>query len=1040
MSIFKRFLFIIFLFLMNKNDAQTIVSLNSSNPAITWEITPEDDSKHNGNQIATPGFTFENKIKGKVPGIVFNAYVEAGREKDPNYSDNIYRVAESFYNRPFWYRMEFETPKIYKNGQRVWIHFDGTNRFADFYFNGNKISGTANSVKDVSGHMIRSKFDVTDLINTAGKNAVAVLIWDADQKKQRTSKEAFGVASSPTYLAAAGWDWMPYVPGRLAGITGNVYLKITGDLIMEDPWVRSDLNKSNNIAELSVIPNIKNISLNPQTAVVSGIIQPGNIKFSKKIIIPASETSNIIISKKDFKQLIISNPKLWWPNGYGAPNLYTCHLKCEMNGSISDEREINFGIKKYEYKMIDNKVGWPVLTFFINGQKLFLKGGNWGMSEYLLRCRGKEYETKILLHKDMNYNMIRLWTGCVTDDEFYHYCDKYGIMVWDDFWLYVAYNDVAQPEAFKANALDKVKRLRNHPSIAIWCGANETHPKPELDTFLRELITKEDNNDRLYKSSSNQDGLSGSGWWGNQPPKHHFETSGSNLAWNNPPYPYGSDYGYGLRSEIGTATFPNYESVIKFIPQDKLWPLPTDIELKEDDDNVWNKHFFGKEASNANPINYKNTINAQYGESENLEEFCEKAQLLNLEVMKGMYEAWNDKMWKDASGLLIWMSQSAYPSFVWQTYDYYYDATGSYWGAKKACEPIHIQWNSSSNSIKVINTTAKNLKNLQATAKVFDLQGREMKAYRRSATLSVGSSNTNEAFILNLNPSNLAYKKNAFASSSTKGKETSLVIDGSSGSRWESNYSDPQWICIDLGKKELIGSVLLKWETAYAKEYEIQVSDEGKNWKTIYKQKNGKGESEKIVFGAVNARYVRLNCFSRATNFGYSLYEFEIYGPKEEQENNPMNFIRLELKDEKNNLLSENFYWRSGVDEQNFKQLNNFPEAEISCTYISKTKQNNRSKIKFLVENKSHSIAFFNRLKLVNPKSQERILPVLFSDNYFTLLPNEKKVVMVEMDTKLFQTDLVLLLKQYRKREKQILYIENSGRLSESFKNSLTNH
>ena len=243
------------------------------------------------------------------------------------------------------------------------------------------------------------------------------------------------------------------------------------------------------------------------------------------------------------------------------------------------------------------------------------------MSEYLLRCQGKEYETKIRLHKEMNYNMIRLWTGCVTDDEFYDYCDKYGIMVWNDFWLYVAYNDVAQPEAFKANALDKVRRLRNHPSIAIWCGANETHPAPDLDNYLREMIAKEDNNDRMYKSCSNQDGLSGSGWWGNQPPRHHFETSGSNLAFNTPAYPYGIDYGYGMRTERGTATFPTFESIKEFIPEKDWWPLPTDEQLKNDDDNVWNKHFFGKEASNANPVNYKNSVNTQYGESSGVEEF-----------------------------------------------------------------------------------------------------------------------------------------------------------------------------------------------------------------------------------------------------------------------------------------------------------------------------------------------------------------------------------------------------------------------------------
>lgn len=100
-------------------------------------------------------------VKGVVPGTVFTAYVEAGIVPDPNYADNIYKVDETFYNRPFWYRTEFELPDSYSEGKRVWLHFDNTNRFADFYFNGEKISGTKTSTKDVSGHMLRSKFDVT---------------------------------------------------------------------------------------------------------------------------------------------------------------------------------------------------------------------------------------------------------------------------------------------------------------------------------------------------------------------------------------------------------------------------------------------------------------------------------------------------------------------------------------------------------------------------------------------------------------------------------------------------------------------------------------------------------------------------------------------------------------------------------------------------------------------------------------------------------------------------------------------------------------
>lgn len=1002
----------------------TKMSLNSSDPRIVWEVKPQADLENvTGEQISTPGFEIPEYVKGVVPGTVFTAYVEAGIVPDPNYADNIYKVDETFYNRPFWYRTEFELPDSYSEGKRVWLHFDNTNRFADFYFNGEKISGTKTSTKDVSGHMLRSKFDVTHLVKKSGKNAIAVLITDPDQKKTRKAKDPYGVACSPSYLAGAGWDWMPYVPGRLAGITGNTYLMVTGDVVMEDPWVRSELPTLQK-AELSISTNVRNASSSPKKVVVSGVIQPGNISFSKEVQVEGGATAGLSISKEDIAQLVIDQPKLWCPNGYGDPNLYTCKLTCSVDGEVSDVKDLTFGIKKYEYKMVDNVVGYPVLTFFINGQKIYLKGGNWGMSEYLLRCQGKEYETKIRLHKEMNYNMIRLWTGCVTDDEFYDYCDKYGIMVWNDFWLYVAYNDVAQPEAFKANALDKVRRLRNHPSIAIWCGANETHPASDLDNYLREMIAKEDHNDRMYKSCSNQDGLSGSGWWGNQPPRHHFETSGSNLAFNTPAYPYGIDHGYGMRTEIGTATFPTFESVKEFIPEKDWWPLPTDEQLKNDDDNVWNKHFFGKEASNANPVNYKNSVNMQYGESSGLEEFCEKAQLLNIEVMKGMYEAWNDKMWNDAAGLLIWMSHPAYPSFVWQTYDYYYDPTGAYWGAKKACEPLHIQWNASNNSIKVINTTAKDLKGATVKATIYDLNGKEIATYGQTKRVDVTASNIAEAFTLNFNPFNLAFGKEVVASSSTgDSKKASLVTDGGAGSRWESEYNDPQWIYVDLGKEEKIENVILKWETACAKKYALQVSNDAKEWKTVYDNKDGKGGTEKIDLESITARYVKLEGISRATQFGYSLFEFEIYGEKPEgiEELTPLHFIKLELPDANGNLLSENFYWRNGVRDLDYTQLNTLPEADLSCRLVNKLTAD--GKMQVAVKNNSKSVAFANRIRLVNKVTQKRVLPVIMSDNYVTLMPDEEKVISIEAAPELLKGGVSVLVKQYGKAEKSKLDI-----------------
>ena len=873
----------------------TEISLNSSNPQIAWQVKPQAEVPHSGQEISSPGFVLTDAVKGVVPGVVFTAYVEAGKEEDPNYGDHIWKVDESFYNRPFWYRTTFTLPADYKKGQRVWLHFDNTNRYADFYFNGQKLSGTSTSTKDVSGHMLRTRYDVTDWVRSSGENAVAVLITDADQKKRRDAKESFGVAASPTYLSAASWDWMPYVPGRLAGITGNAYVRITGDVVMEDPWVRSEL-ESNDVAYLSVSSGLRNGSSQARKATVSGVIQPGNITFSKEVSVDSGGTTNVFLDRKDVPELFVSHPKLWWPNGYGGPNLYHCTLTCTVNGQVSDTQDITFGIRKYEYRFENNVAGWPVMNFYVNGQKIFIKGGDWGMSEYLLRCHGEAYETKVKLHRDLNYNMIRLWTGCVTDDEFYDYCDQYGIMVWDDFWLYVAYDDVASDDDFKANALDKVKRLRNHPSIALWCGANETHPKPELDNYLRSIVALEDHNDRMYKSSSNQDGLSGSGWWGNQPPRHHFETSGSNLAWNKPPYPYGSDRGYGMRSEIGTATFPTYESIKEFIPEDQLWPLPTDEELKNQDDNVWNKHYFGKEASNANPVNYKMAVNTQFGESSGLEEFAEKAQFLNIEVMKGMYEAWNDKMWNDAAGILIWMSQSAYPSFVWQTYDYYYDATGAYWGAKKACEPLHIQWNASNNSVKAVNTTANALVGATATATVYNLDGKELPAYGQSVKIDVPASNIAEAFTLD---------------------------------------------------------------------------------------------------------------FDLADSAGMT----------------PVHFIKLALKDEAGKTLSENFYWRNGVHELDYTALNDLPKAAVSGEVVRTSQEAGEGMIELVLKNTSGTVAFGNRIRLVNAVTKERVLPVWMPENYLTLMPGEERRLTLKADAEQMKEGVTVLLKQYGQPEASLLKV-----------------
>ena len=870
--------------------APRTISLNSLDGGAEWELFRQADVLGvSGKRISVPGYHYSNAVPGIVPGTTFAAYVAAGREENPEYGDNIYLVDETYYNRPFWYRTEFDTPVI-DEGERVWLHFDNTHRYADFYFNGVKLSGSASSTRDVKGHMVRSRYDVTELLASDGRNAVAVLITDPTTKKRRDSSDAYGITCSPSYMSAAGWDWMPYVPGRLSGITGNAYLKITGSTVMEDPWVRSSLT-DDGAGEIAVRVDLRNASEDARKVTLRGTITPGDIEFSKEVTVDANGQVRMALDKNDFAQLRIESPRLWWPNGYGEPDMYTCRLECLADGTVSDVREVNFGIRKYEYEKVTNSEGYPVWRFKVNGQLVYLKGGNWGISEYLLRCHGDEYGKKIMLHKDMNYNMIRLWTGCVTDEEFYDWCDRAGIMVWDDFWLYVAFNGVAEPDAFKQNAREKVVRLRNHPCIALWCGANETHPADELDAYLKELVETEDGNDRMYKSCSNDDGLSGSGWWSTQTPDRYFDSASNAMAFSG--YRFTQTSGYGLRSEIGMATFPNYESVELFIPEDSRWPLPDDNTLENVDNTVWNHHFYGKEGWNASPKDYRSMVNSQYGTSGNLEDFCMKAQMLNLESMRGMYEAWNDKLWNDATGLLLWMSNPAYPSFLWQTYDYYYDATGAYWGAKKGCEHLHVQWNSKNGSVKVINTSGSNLNNATVEAKVYNVSGTELEKCAQSVGISVAPSDKKEAFVL-------------------------------------------------------------------------------------------------------------------STDGGV---------PK------GIRFVRLMLKDASGNVLSENRYWYNTASNYDYKALAALPQAQISC----EVEDAGDGRYDVTVTNGSPTVAFGVRLRMVNPITGERVLPLLMDDNFLTLMPNERRRITVDAPVQELTDGADLLVKQFLYPEFKVASADGSA-------------
>ena len=382
---------------------------------------------------------------------------------------------------------------------------------------------------------------------------------------------------------------------------------------------------------------------------------------------------------------------------------------------VSDHKDVTFGVRKLTYQVRDN-----VLFLSVNGHRILCRGGNWGMDDGLLQCNDAGYDTRVRLHKEMHFNMIRNWVGMTARDGFYKACDKYGILIWDDFWLANPADgpDPTDDALFLANAAERIRRTRNHPALALYCGRNEGSPPPALDAALRQMTDQMDGS-RYYIPDSADGIVSGHGPYEIQYPEWYFQNKGRTL-----------------HSELGIVAVPPAESMRAMLPPDKQWPI----------NDLWGLHDPSQERGPA----YVKRINESYGPSSSLDEFCLKAQMLNLESSKAMLEAWQSKQ---GSGGLIWMTQAAWPSVICQAYDYYFEPTAAYFGFRSACEPLHILWNQATDEIKVANDTITDQPGLTADAAIYDLQGHER--WHQSAMINAPTASATDCFPL-IRPADLS--------------------------------------------------------------------------------------------------------------------------------------------------------------------------------------------------------------------------------------------------------------------------------------------
>lgn len=664
-----------------------------------WKVQRASLVASAGEALSTVGYADGDWLPATVPGTVLVSYLNVGAVPDPYYADQQLMVSDAFFTADFWYRNEIMVPAGYA-GRRVFLNFDGINWKAEVFV-------ASRSVGRIDGAFTRGRFDVTELATPGRRLALAVLVRKPDNPGQATVQTLedagrnSGVHSKDgaTFFSSLGWDWIPTIRGRNTGLWNDVFLSPTGPVSLVDPFVKTDLPlPDTSRAELTIEVALANHTAQPQKAVLEGRL--GGITVERVVELLGGETRTMTLDPRSHPALVLQKPALWWPNGLGDPALHRLELSLQVGGRVSDAKTVTFGVREFSYPMPSGR-----LVLHVNGRRVFARGGNWGGADAHLKMDAAGYEARVRLHKEMNVNMIRNWVGQTADEAFYAACDRHGILVMDDFWLSSekAGFDPDDPALLLANAREKIKRVRNHASVVLYTGRNEGFPVAPLEEGLPAAVAELDGS-RLYVPSTRHRPIGGSGPWGVRVPRWYFANRGGVPGGEDP---RNTD---ALYTEIGLPNVPSLESLLTMMPAERLWPQ----------NDLWGLHDFTLGSAQEGRL-YNAAINGRYGTARGIVDFVRKAQLVNYESHKAMFEAFVAK--ESSNGALMWMSQPAWPSLVWQTYGYDLEPTAGYFGVKAASEPLHILWDCLNERVLVRNTSARSYTGLQADVRIYALDG-----------------------------------------------------------------------------------------------------------------------------------------------------------------------------------------------------------------------------------------------------------------------------------------------------------------------------
>jgi exo-1,4-beta-D-glucosaminidase len=595
-----------------------------------------------------------------------------------------YPIGANFSNRamsnnsPFkvawWYRREF-TVAPPEDGQ-VWLNFDGINYRANIWLNGKLIADD----KQVAGAYRTYQFNVSGAVLPAKTNVVAVQVF----------------APEPDNLAITWVDWNPAPPDKNMGLWRDVYVTTTGPVALRHPQVITKVDMpSLDAAHLLISADVCNAGDKPVKVSLEGNCD--GIRIKQTVDLAPHENKRV-----DFDPVTVNQPRLWWPSGVGPQNLYDLDLSAKIDEVASDLDSIRFGIREATSELNDK--GYRV--FKINGKPILVRGGGWAPDLFLRPSAEREIQ-EIRYVKDMNLNAIR-FEGKTESGRFLELCDREGIMVlagWCccDFWE--QWNKWKENDyTIAAESLrDQVWRIRNHPSVIAWLYGSDNPPNDKAERNYLGVFKELNWPDSVLSSASAKPTKAGAptgvrmtGPYEYVPPVYWYVDKQA-----------GGAYSFNTETSPGPA-IPPIESLRRMLSKEHLWPI----------DAEWSFHAGGGPFKSLGI--FTEALQKRLGDATGVEDYTRKAQVMAYDGERAMFEAYGRNKF-DSTGVIQWMMNNAWPSMIWHLYDYYLRPGGGYFGAKKACEPLHIQYSYDDRSVVVVNNYYKDFQNLKAAARIFNL-------------------------------------------------------------------------------------------------------------------------------------------------------------------------------------------------------------------------------------------------------------------------------------------------------------------------------